>query len=70
LKTKKATYKAHGEYIRRFKMISFLKNESGATAAEYGIIAGTMGLIIIMSWTPTYASISSVMGHLIQNLTG
>jgi Flp pilus assembly pilin Flp len=51
-------------------MSTFIKKKSGATAAEYGLISGAMGLIIIVAWARTYASISGVMEHIIQNLAG
>ena len=70
MKIKPAIYKTCGEYIGRLKMSTFIKKKSGATAAEYGLISGAMGLIIIIAWTRAYASISSVMEYLIQNLTG
>ena len=49
-------------------MITFLKNESGLTAIEYGVLSGIMGAIVIMAWSPVYISISDVMDHLVHNL--
>ena len=49
-------------------MITFLKNESGLTAIEYGVLSGIMGAIVIMAWSPVYISISDVMNDLVQNL--
>jgi Flp pilus assembly pilin Flp len=49
-------------------MLTFLKNESGLTAIEYGVLSGIMGAIVIMAWTPVYISITDVVGQLVQNL--
>jgi len=39
------------------KMISFLKDEEGATAIEYGLLAGLIAVVIIVA-------VTSVGGHL------
>jgi pilus assembly protein Flp/PilA len=50
-------------------MKNFLKNESGATAIEYGLIAAAMGLGLV-SIMPTLAtSITGKMGSLAGHVT-
>jgi pilus assembly protein Flp/PilA len=51
------------------KMIAFLKNESGATAIEYGLIAAGISVAIIGALSNvktglnnTFSSISSALG--------
>lgn len=49
-------------------MLKFLKNESGATAIEYGLIAAAMGLALV-TVMPTLgsaitSSFSSLAGHI------
>jgi len=39
------------------KMISFLKDEEGATAIEYGLLAGLIAVVIIVA-------VTAVGGHL------
>lgn len=41
-------------------MKSFLKNEDGATAIEYGLIAGLLSIIIITSLTNMGPTLKSV----------
>ena len=46
----------------------FLKNESGATAIEYGLIAGLIGVVIITAVTSTGTKISSKFNAIANNL--
>jgi pilus assembly protein Flp/PilA len=41
---------------------SFLKNESGATAIEYGLIAGLIAVAIIVTVTTTGGAVSTTFG--------
>ena len=56
------------ESYRSYTMIKFFKDESGATAIEYGLIAAAMGLALV-TVMPTLASaitgsFSSLAGHI------
>ena len=39
-------------------MLTFIKDESGATAIEYGVIGSFMAGLIIVSWTMAYDEIA------------
>jgi Flp pilus assembly pilin Flp len=39
-------------------MLTFIKDESGATAIEYGVISSFMAGLIIFSWTMVYDDIA------------
>ena len=39
-------------------MLTFIKDESGATAIEYGVIGSFMAGIILISWTIAYDEIA------------
>ncbi len=41
------------------KLIAFIKNESGATAIEYGLIAGLISVVIIGAVTTAGTGIKS-----------
>lgn len=41
------------------KLIAFMKNESGATAIEYGLIAGLISVVIIVAVKATGNSVNS-----------
>jgi pilus assembly protein Flp/PilA len=49
-------------------MLKFIKNESGATAIEYGLIAAAMGLALVtvmpLLGDAITASFSSIAGHI------
>ena len=38
--------------------MTFIKNESGATSVEYGIIGSIMAGLIVISWTSAYQKIA------------
>lgn len=40
-------------------LIRFLKNEAGATAIEYGLIAGLIGVVIITAVTTVGTKVSA-----------
>jgi pilus assembly protein Flp/PilA len=45
----------------------FLRDEEGATAIEYGIIAGMMAVLLVAVFSPTgtlYTAISGVFGRI------
>ncbi len=39
-------------------MLTFIKDENGATAIEYGVIGSFMAGLIIVSWTVAYDEIA------------
>ncbi|MBL8589103.1 MAG: Flp family type IVb pilin [Methylobacteriaceae bacterium] len=45
------------------KLIAFAKNESGATAIEYGLIAALVGVAIITAVTTLGTKLSSTFGN-------
>jgi pilus assembly protein Flp/PilA len=47
---------------------SFLKNESGATAIEYGLIAALIAVVIITGVTAVGTSLSTTFNNLSGNL--
>lgn len=49
-------------------MKKFLKDESGATAIEYGLIAAAMGLMLIIAAPPLAAAVDRVFGDLTSGL--
>jgi pilus assembly protein Flp/PilA len=51
-------------------MKKFLKDESGATAIEYGLIAAAMGLMLIIAAPPLAAAIQALFGELTVGLGG
>jgi len=48
----------------------FLKDESGATAIEYGILAGLIAVIIIGTVTTLGGNLSALFGRIAATLTG
>ena len=40
-------------------MFTFIKNESGATAIEYGMIVGFMAALIGFAWAGAYGNVAS-----------
>jgi len=49
--------------------LSFLKNESGATAIEYGLIAGLIAVVIIGALTLLGTNVSNKFSAVAGNLT-
>ena len=41
-------------------MTTFIKDESGATAIEYGMITGFMATLIVIAWGGTCGSIANL----------
>ncbi|NJM30444.1 MAG: Flp family type IVb pilin [Rhizobiales bacterium] len=50
------------------KLVRFVKDESGATAIEYGLIAAAMGIAIITAMPSLTTAWSSNMGNLASNM--
>jgi pilus assembly protein Flp/PilA len=50
-------------------MNKFLKDESGATAIEYGLIASAMALALIASYPLVTAAVSTRFGTIATNIT-
>jgi pilus assembly protein Flp/PilA len=51
-------------------MFKFLKDESGATAIEYGLIASAIGLMLIIAAPPLATAISTLFGSLAVGIEG
>ncbi|MEW6436790.1 MAG: Flp family type IVb pilin [Pseudomonadota bacterium] len=51
------------------KFAAFLKNESGATAIEYGLIAGLIAVVIITAISTVGTSLSAKFTAVANNLT-
>ncbi len=51
------------------KLTSFLKDESGATAIEYGLIAGLIAVVIIAALTTLGSNLSNKFTEVSNNLT-
>ena len=47
-----------------FRMKEFLKDESGATAIEYGMIAVAMGLMLLVAAPPLAAAVKTLYGKI------
>ncbi len=47
----------------------FLKDESGATAIEYGLIAGLIAVVIIAALTTLGTNVSAKFNAIASNLT-
>ena len=52
------------------KFMSFMKDESGATAIEYGLIAGLIAVVIITAVTNSGTSLNGVFGTVASELSG
>ena len=51
-----------------FKVVAFLKNESGATAIEYGLIAAGISIVIIGSVNAIGSNLSGKFGTISTQL--
>jgi Flp pilus assembly pilin Flp len=51
-------------YIRREIMTTFIKDESGATAIEYGMIIGFMAGLIAISWGSAFEGLTSTFNFI------
>ena len=49
-------------------MITFIKDESGATAIEYGMITGVMFGLIMTAWGGTYDKIAEALDVVVTTL--
>ncbi|MGP8233227.1 MAG: Flp family type IVb pilin [Methylovirgula sp.] len=49
--------------------LSFLKDQSGATAIEYGLIAGLIAVVIIAALTTLGSNVSNKFNAVASNLT-
>jgi pilus assembly protein Flp/PilA len=52
------------------KMMEFLRDEEGATAIEYGLIAGLISVIIIATVTAVGGGLTGVFGAIDTALQG
>ena len=50
-------------------MTTFVKDESGATAIEYGVIAGFMAALIAICWTSAYEGFASAFNTINTAIT-
>jgi len=46
----------------------FLKDERGATAMEYGLIAALIAMVVITAWTLTGTSLSTRFADIANNV--
>ena len=51
------------------KFAHFLKDESGVTAIEYGLIAAAMGVMLIIAMPSVASGLRAVFGKLGQHLS-
>jgi pilus assembly protein Flp/PilA len=51
-------------------LISFAKNESGATAIEYGLIAALIGVAIVAAVTAVGGQLNTLFGTVKTDLAG
>ena len=49
--------------------MTFIKNESGATSIEYGIIGSVMAGLILVSWASAYEKIAMAFSTLTAVIT-
>lgn len=52
------------------KMSNFLREEDGATAPEYGLIAALIAVVIIVAVTATGTAVSDVFDQISAGMTG
>ena len=52
------------DQMESFEMKAFLKDESGATAIEYGMIAVSMALMLLVAAPPLAAAVSTLYGKI------
>lgn len=52
------------------KLVRFLKDESGATAIEYGLIAAAIGLMLVAVLPALRDALSTVFGLVSTGVTG
>ena len=50
------------------KVMAFLKNESGATAIEYGLIAAGIAVVIIVTVNTIGSTLNAKFGYIAQQL--
>lgn len=50
------------------KLVRFVKDESGATAIEYGLIAAATGLALVAIMPTIKSSLSSIFGQISSGL--
>lgn len=51
------------------KLVRFVKDESGATAIEYGLIAAAIGLLLVAVLPALQTALSGVFGAISSGLT-
>ncbi len=51
-------------------LMRFVKDESGATAIEYGLIAAAIGLMLVAALPALRAALATVFGNITTGLTG
>ena len=55
--------------FRRNKMNTFIKDENGATAVEYGMITGLMFGLIMTAWGGTYSKMADAFEVIVTTLS-
>ena len=51
------------------KFVRFVKDESGATAIEYGLIAAAMGIALVTAMPLLASAITGKFGYLAQKIS-
>ena len=51
------------------KVMAFLRNESGATSIEYGLIAGGISVVIIVTVNAIGSTLNAKFDYIAQQLT-
>ena len=54
---------------RRNIMTTFIQDESGATAVEYGVITGLMFTLIMTTWGGVFYKIADAFGVVVTTLS-
>lgn len=57
-------------YVRLVNYFRYLKNERGATAIEYGLLAGLIAAVIILAVTQTGEQLNGLFGRIRDALQG
>jgi pilus assembly protein Flp/PilA len=58
----------HGSYLKMRNIFAFLKDESGATAIEYGLIAAGISVVIIASVNAIGSTLNSKFQYISDQL--
>jgi pilus assembly protein Flp/PilA len=62
--------KGHQESQMKKLFVRFVKDESGVTAIEYGLIAGLISVVILVAVTAIGSSLNNLFGIIAAALAG